>query len=67
MEERKYPYLGRNYINGKQYIVLFTEEEKGVVVMDETGNSSIKFGTYSTFAEELFEVLPPDVCVRLSN
>ena len=67
MEEKNYPYLGRNYVNGKAYIVLFLEPETGVVVMDDTEGSRIRFGMYGGFAEEKFEVLPPDECVRLSN
>ena len=62
-----YPYLGRNYINGKPYVVLFTEEEKGVVVMNETDSQEIVFGTIGSFDENSFELLPPDECVRLSN
>ena len=31
-----YPYLGIRQINGKSYVVLFTEEDTGVVVMNET-------------------------------
>lgn len=66
-QQKKYPYLGRNYVNDKQYIVLFTEEDMGVVVLNECVNVSFKFGDYKSFDERLFEVLPPDVCVRLSN
>lgn len=68
MEEKSYPYLGRNFVNDKAYIVLFTEPDTGVVVLDDTDDSTrIKFGMYGGFAEERFEVLPPDVCVRLQN
>lgn len=67
MEEKNYPYLGRNYVNGKAYVVMFLEPEFGVVVMDETEGERIRFGMYGDFAEEQFEVLPPEVCVRLSN
>ena len=67
MEERVYPYLGRNFVNDKAYIVLFTEPDTGVVVLNDTENTRIKFGLYGSFAEERFEVLPPDVCVRLQN
>lgn len=66
-KEKVYPYLGKNEINGKTYVVLFTEEETGVVVMNETDSTSIKFGLYTSFDESQFEVLPPDQCVRLSN
>ena len=62
-----YPYLGRNYINGKPYVVLFTEEETGVVVMNETDSQEIVFGTIGTFDENSFELLPPDECVRINN
>lgn len=63
----KYPYLGRNYINNKPYVVLFLEEETGVVVVDETEGDTIKFGQYGNFDENVFELLPPDEVVRLSN
>lgn len=65
MKENKYPYLGRHYVNDKPYVVLFTEPETGVVVMSEV--NSIKFGSYLAFDESLFEILPPNICVRLSN
>jgi hypothetical protein len=69
MENNKnYPYLGKCTINGKSYVVLFTEEEYGTIVMSEfTDNPKLKFGTIGKFNEDMFEILPPDVCVRLSN
>jgi hypothetical protein len=63
----EYPYLGINYINEKPYVVLFTEEETGVVVMNETNSDKIKFGMIDSFDESKFEPLPQDQCVRLSN
>ena len=63
----KYPYLGRHFINDKPYVVLFLGEETGVVVVDETEGGSIKFGQYGNFDENVFELLPPDEVVRLSN
>jgi hypothetical protein len=66
-KERVYPYLGRNYIEGKAYVVLFTEEEYGIVVMNETQSDTIQFAKLMSFDESQFEVLPPDECVRLSN
>ena len=65
--EEKYPYLGINHINDKPYVVLFTEEERGVVVMNETDSDTIKFGYIGNFDEDQFEKLPPDQCVRLNN
>lgn len=67
MEERKYPYLGITHLGEKAYVVFFTEPDTGVVVLNETESDRIKFGMYGGFAEERFEVLPPDVCVRLQN
>ena len=64
---KKYPYLGRNLIDGKAYVVLFSEEDMGTVVMNETNSRRIKFGTYGSFDESAFEVLPPNECVRLNN
>lgn len=65
--EEKYPYLGVNTINDKQYVVLFLNEEQGVVVMNETDSETIRFGMLSEFDESVFEPLPQDQCVRLSN
>ena len=63
----KYPYLGINYIDDKPYVVLFTEEETGIVVMNETNSETIKFGKIDNFDESQFEFLPEDQCVRLNN
>lgn len=65
--DEKYPYLGINYIDEKPYVVLFTEEEHGVVVMNETNSQTIKFGYIGNFDESQFELLPQDQCVRLNN
>ena len=65
--EEKYPYLGINKINDKNYVVLFLEEDSGIVVMNETDSEKIKFGLIDNFDESKFEMLPPDQCVRLSN
>ena len=65
--EEKYPYLGINHIDDKSYVVLFTEEDTGVVVLNETNVDSIKFGMYGNFDESRFEPLPSEQCVRLSN
>lgn len=65
--EEKYPYLGINHIDDKSYVVLFTEEDTGVVLLNETNSEVIKFGLISNFDETKFEPLPPDQCVRLSN
>lgn len=62
-----YPYLGRNYVNGKPYVVFFTEEETGLVVMNETDSKDIVFGKIGNFDENAFELLPKGECVRLSN
>lgn len=64
---KSYPYLGIRQINGKSYVVLFTEEDTGVVVMNETDSEKIKFGLIGNFDETEFEKLPQDQCVRLNN
>lgn len=64
---KSYPYLGIRQINGKSYVVLFTEEDAGVVVMNETDSEKIKFGLIGNFDETEFEKLPQDQCVRLNN
>lgn len=69
MDNRVYPYLGRNNVNGKDIVVLFTTEDSGVIVLSEFDNDNkFAFGKYlENFAEEQFEVLPPDLQVSLSN
>ena len=62
-----YPYLARNFVNGKQYVVLFIEEEKGIVLLNETDSKNIQFGKMGTWDEGAFEILPPDECIRLNN
>ena len=62
-----YPYLGIRQINGKSYVVLFTEEDTGVVVMTDTDSEKIKFGLIGSFDETEFDKLPQDQCVRLNN
>ena len=64
---KSYPYLGIRQINGKSYVVLFTEEDTGVVVMNETDSEKIKFGLIGNFDETEFEKLPQDQYVRLNN
>lgn len=61
-------YLGRFKTANESdptYIVLFTDMDEGTVVMSE--HPDVAFGTHGSFAEELFEILPQDLVVRLSN
>lgn len=63
-----YPYLGRNYIGDKPYVVMFEKENSGMVLVNETDSDTIKFGKYYTDLEEdEFEFLPSEEFVRLSN
>lgn len=66
--KKKYPYLAKNTINEKSYVVFFSEENYGTVVMSEiTDNPDVMFGVIGDFDEDTFEVLPPDVRVIMSN
>lgn len=68
MEEKKYPYLGKRNYKGQDYVILFTEENYGVVVMSEIEDvESLKFGKTGDYDEKMFEFLEPEKCVRLSN
>ena len=68
MEEKKYPYLGKRNYKGHDYVILFTEENYGVVVMSDIEDvESLKFGKMGDFDEKMFEFLEPDKSVRLSN
>lgn len=63
----QYPYLGRKYLDGKPFVVMFFEEERGIVVMNETGRDELNIGQVKDFDEDSFEYLPNDVDVRLNN
>lgn len=68
MDEKKYPYLGKRNYKGQDYVILFTEENYGVVVMSEIEDvESLKFGKTGDYDEKMFDFLEPEKCVRLSN
>ena len=68
MEEKKYPYLGKRDYKGYEYVIMFTEENYGVVVMsDITDIDQLQFGKTGDFDESMFTYLEPERCVRLSN
>lgn len=63
-----YPYLGTKKIGEDDHVVVFfTEENKGVVVMNESNDTHYRFGLYNEFSEDEFDLLPEGVCVRLNN
>lgn len=63
-----YPYLGRNYIGDKPYVVMFESPRRGIVVVNETESGEIKFGKiYEDLDEDSFEFLPPEEFVTLNN
>ena len=62
-----YPFLAKKEIDGKPFVAFFFEENKGIVVVNETDDDSIKFGKIYEFDENEFEFLPSDQAVRLSN
>ena len=66
--EKQYPWLGKREYKGQEYVILFCEENYGVVVMSNiTEVEEIKFGHIGDFNENLFEPLEPNRCVRLNN
>lgn len=68
MEEKKYPYLGKRDYKGHEYVIMFTEENYGVIVMsDITDVEELQFGKTGDFDEAMFTYLEPEKCVRLSN
>lgn len=68
MENKNYPYLAKNTVDGKSYVVFFSEENYGTVVMSEiTDNPDIAFGAIGDFDENVFEVLEPEVQVSIHN
>ena len=68
MNEKEYPYLAKNTVGDKTYIVFFSEENYGTVVMSEiTDNPDIALGAIGDFDENIFEVLNPEFQVSIHN
>ena len=68
MSEREYPYLAKNTVGDKTYVVFFSAENYGTVVMSEiTDNPDIALGAIGDFDENVFEVLNPEVQVSIHN
>ena len=66
--EKEYPYLAKNTVGGKTYVVFFSEENYGTVVMSEIiDNPDIALGAIGDFDENVFEVLDPEIQVSIHN
>ena len=66
--EKEYPYLAKNTVGDKTYVVFFSEENYGMVVMSEiTDNADITLGVIGDFDENVFEVLAPEIQVSIHN
>ena len=68
MENKNYPYLAKNTVEDKTYVVFFSDENYGTVVMSEiTDNPDIALGAIGDFDENIFEVLDPEIQVSIHN
>ena len=68
MAEKEYPYLAKNTVGDKTYVVFFSEENYGTVVMSEIiDNPDIALGAIGDFDENIFEVLDPEIQVSIHN
>ena len=68
MIEKEYPYLAKNTVGDKTYVVFFSAENYGTVVMSEiTDNPDIALGAIGDFDENVFEVLNPEIQVSIHN
>ena len=68
MSEREYPYLAKNTVGDKTYVVFFSEENYGMIVMSEINdNPDIALGAIGDFDENIFEVLDPEIQVSIHN
>ena len=68
MIEKEYPYLAKNTVGDKTYVVFFSDENYGPVVMSEiTDNPDIALGAIGDFDENVFEVLDPEIQVSIHN
>ena len=62
-----YPYLGQKIIDEKTVVVLFTSENEGTVILNETDKEKYKFGLHDEFMEEEFDFFPIEKVVRINN
>lgn len=68
MVEKEYPYLAKNTVGDKTYVVFFSEENYGMIVMSEINdNPDIALGAIGDFDENIFEVLDPEIQVSIHN
>lgn len=64
----KYPYLASKEVNGQQYVVLFSEENYGTVVMSRiTDNPELAFGAIGDYDENSFEIVPNGKLIFMTN
>lgn len=62
-----YPYLGQKIIDEKTVVVMFTSENEGTVILNETDKEKYKFGLHDEFIEEEFDFFPIEKVVRINN
>lgn len=62
-----YPYLGQKIIDEKIVVVMFTSENEGTVILNETDKEKYKFGLHDEFMEEEFDFFPIEKVVRINN
>lgn len=68
MAKTKYPYLASKEVNGQQYVVLFSEENYGTVVMSRiTDIPELAFGAIGDYDEQLFETIPDGKLIFMTN
>lgn len=62
-----YPYLGQKIIDEKTVVVMFTSENEGTIILNETDKEKYKFGLHDEFMEEEFDFFPIEKVVRINN
>ena len=62
-----YPYMGQKIIDEKTVVVMFTSENEGTVILNETDKEKYKFGLHDEFMEEEFDFFPIEKVVRINN
>lgn len=62
-----HPFLGIKKTSEGSYVVLFYEEDMGIVVQTEINNEDLYLGYHGEFDENSFEFLEPETDVILNN
>lgn len=67
-KNKRYPYLAKKEYKGQIYVVLFSEENYGTIVMSSiTDEPELAFGAIGDYDEDSFDVIPDGQLIFMTN